>query len=312
MSLIGSIFVLDDVVKNNGCNNLNYPNVTEIKDVCYDHSNEKVCVTDLYFDKAKLPETGYPVMLKIHGGGWIVGDKKFRRGYSLQLADEGLFVMTINYALSPEYKFPYPIQNCFAALQWLKDNAEKYKLDLSKLFIGGDSAGGHMTAAVCAALTNSDYREKLGCPDVGLKAVGALLYCGMYEFDDWLIKLPIADAMIRGYTGFSPRKMKNFPYFEYLNPIKYINSEFPPALVVSGASDVMTRKNHQFLMNQLDKVGVPYINYRAKQITNSFHCFHLKVWMKNAKDCLSVSRKFVTEISKDADAYVATFNKKTA
>ncbi|MEG2453668.1 MAG: alpha/beta hydrolase fold domain-containing protein, partial [Clostridia bacterium] len=235
MSIIGKFFTFNDLVRDKLCNNLNYPNVTVIKDICYDKSNEKVCTADLFFDKSKLPKSGkYPVMLKIHGGGWIVGDKKFRRGYALQLADEGVFVVNINYALAPEYTFPYPIQNCFAALAWIKNNANKYHLDLDSLFVAGDSAGAHMTAVVCAALTNPDYRKKLGCPDVDIKPVGALHYCGIYDFNTYKLRLPITRAMLRDYTGCKVKNASSWEYYGLLNPINYINSEYPPSLVVSA------------------------------------------------------------------------------
>lgn len=296
MSFIGNIFILDDVLKNRGCNKLNYPNVTEINDVCYDTSNKEICVADLLYDKDKARNGRYPVMVVIHGGGWIVGDKKYRRGYSLQLADEGLFIMNINYGLAPDYKYPYSIQNCFAALQWLIDNAEKYKLDLDNLFLSGDSAGGHMAAVVAAALTNPDYRKQLECPDIKIKIKGTLLYCGMYDFDDKLLKLPVADYMVKSYTGVKPRKIKTFKYYDYLNPISHITGDFPPSFVVSGKQDIMTNKNHEYIMEQFDKVEVPYIHYRGTQFFNCFHCFHLKVWMREAKNCLTASRHFVTTL----------------
>lgn len=301
MSLIGNIFIIDDILKNKGCNNLDYPNVTEINDICYDDSNQDILKADLLFDKNKARNGKFPVMLVIHGGGWIVGDKKYRRGYSLQLADEGLFVMNINYGLAPDYQFPYPIQNCFSALKWLVDNATKYNLDLDNLFLSGDSAGGHMSAVVATALTNPAYRKKIECPDINLRPKGVLLYCGMYDFDDKLLKLPIANYMLKGYTGVKPRSLKTFKYYSYLNPISHITSDFPPTFVVSGKQDIMTNKNHEYIMKQLDKVKVPYIHYRAVHLLNSFHCFHLKVWMSEAKNCLTASRHFVTTIIENTE-----------
>ena len=87
MSLLGSCFYIDDLIKHKGANGLKYPSVTEINDVVYDENQAEVCKLDLLFDESKLGKNGkYPVVFNIHGGGWITGDKRFRRGVCIQYA----------------------------------------------------------------------------------------------------------------------------------------------------------------------------------------------------------------------------------
>ena len=120
MSLLGRVFYIDDLIKHKGANGLKCPSVTEINDVVYDESNAEVCKLDLLFDESKLAENGkYPVVFNIHGGGWIVGDKRFRRGVSIQYASDGNFVINVNYALTPKYTYRDEIQNIFSALKWM-------------------------------------------------------------------------------------------------------------------------------------------------------------------------------------------------
>lgn len=296
MSLLGTVFVLDDKVKNNKCNNLNYPNVTEINDVVYSDKNPDVCKLDILFDEAKsgaLVPGKYPVLFNIHGGGWIVGDKKYRRGFAIQFADAGMLVVNINYGLAPKYTYPYGIQNVFDALKWVEENASAYNLDLDNVFIAGDSAGGHMSAVTLAALDNDYLKEKMGLTATSIRFKGALLFCGVYNFDKPLLRIPVANSMLRDMTGMKASKYKEFPYYDCLNPIPYVTDMWPKTMFISGAQDFFTAGQPEELAARFDEVGVPYARYHAKQFFNCFHCFHLKVYMREAKNCIASAKQFI-------------------
>ena len=264
MSLLGTVFYIDDLVKHNGANNLNYPNVTEINDIVYDDSNE-YCKLDLLFDENKLPESGlYPVVFNIHGGGWIVGDKRFRRGVCLQFANSGNFVININYALTPKYTYKDEVQNIFSALKWIQNNAKKYKLDLE---------------------------------DLGINFNGSVLFCGPYDFTEFWMRFPIMDAMLKGIAGIKSRRdYQKSEYVDYLNPIPSISSKFPKTLVVTGAQDFVTNPHNVKLMAKFDELGIEYERYHATHLFNSFHDFHLKIWMPEAKRAMKKACDFIKEV----------------
>lgn len=294
MSLLGGIFILDDMVKNRGCNKLDYPNITEENDICYDDLDKEISLCNLYYDKAV--ERKYPVLLNIHGGGWIVGDKKYRRGYSLQIANAGLFVISINYGLAPKYQFPYGLKNAFSALRWIERNAEKYNLDLTNVFISGDSAGGHLAASTCVAINNEELRKSLELGETKIKIKSALFYCGVYDFSAKILRIPVARVMLQQLTGTKKvEEIENFKYYKQLSPIDFVTKDFPRTMVVSGKQDFFTDGQYQKLIEKFKEYNIPYIHYHATDFFNCFHCFYLKVWMKEAKNCMRQSIEFIKQ-----------------
>ena len=227
------------IIKHKGANGLKYPSVTEINDVVYDENQAEVCKLDLLFDESKLGKNGkYPVVFNIHGGGWITGDKRFRRGVCIQYAFDGNFVININYALTPKYTYRDEVQNIFSALKWMIANAEKYKFDLDRVVITGDSAGAHLSAVTIVTLSDTDWQQKFGVEPLGIKFKGAMLFCGPYDFTEFWMRFPILDTMLKGIAGI--KRVKDYEkseYVNYLNPISRINADFPRTLVITGAQD---------------------------------------------------------------------------
>ncbi|MCZ8072651.1 MAG: alpha/beta hydrolase [Paucibacter sp.] len=96
-------------------------------------------------DEARLP-----VLLYLHGGGFTIGSIDTHDSLCRQLAlRSGVAVLSLNYRLAPEHRFPAAVDDCWAVMRWLAENADSLGLDGSRLAVGGDSAGGTL-AAVCA------------------------------------------------------------------------------------------------------------------------------------------------------------------
>ena len=105
-----------------------------------------------------------PGFVNFHGGGFILGDLETEHPRCLVMAAEGEAVsIGVDYRLAPENPFPAGVEDCYAALQWVVDNATDLKIDPAKITIGGGSAGGNLTAAV--ALMARDR----GGPDVAFQ-----------------------------------------------------------------------------------------------------------------------------------------------
>jgi acetyl esterase len=96
-----------------------------------------------------LAKSPAPALIFYHGGGWVICDLDSHDVVCRQMADQaGFMVFSVDYRLAPEHKFPAAAIDCIAATSWIVDNAAKFGIDTSRLFAGGDSAGGNLTAVV--------------------------------------------------------------------------------------------------------------------------------------------------------------------
>jgi acetyl esterase len=90
-----------------------------------------------------------PGLVFFHGGGWVIGDLESHDVVCRKLAHEGeLIVISIDYRLAPEHKFPAAVDDAIAATKWISENAKQLGIDAARLMVGGDSAGGNLAAVV--------------------------------------------------------------------------------------------------------------------------------------------------------------------
>jgi acetyl esterase len=93
-----------------------------------------------------------PVLVFFHGGGWVIGNLDSHDVVCRKLADEGqLMVISVDYRLAPEHKFPAAVDDAIEATKWIAGHAKQLGIDASRLTVGGDSAGGNLAAVVAIA-----------------------------------------------------------------------------------------------------------------------------------------------------------------
>ena len=307
--LLGLIFDVDNWAKDILVNNLNYPSVTVEKDVVYCDENPTVMKADLLYNKDSKKYDKYPVILNIHGGGWIIGDKRNSQGMCLQFADSGVFVVNMNYGMpakahpwfdshdpdanhSNDYLWPYQIKCSFAALQWIIDNAAKYNLDLDNVFVAGDSAGAHLAAVTETACANADYAEALGVKNPGIKLKGGLLFCGFYNLDEFwglpMNKIPVARAMMQDM--FNAKDPTKDPLYKFINPIPYFTADMGNTLIISGTNDVMTHGQSDMVEAQMKKIGAAHTRYNSNGPL-SIHDYQILSFTPGSHNCM----KYVAE-----------------
>lgn len=91
----------------------------------------------------------FPVFVYFHGGGWVIGDLDTVDTVCRNIAHESdCLVVSVDYRLAPEHKFPIPVNDCYAAVEWVSRHAATLQGDPEKIAIGGDSAGGNLAAVV--------------------------------------------------------------------------------------------------------------------------------------------------------------------
>jgi acetyl esterase len=94
-----------------------------------------------------------PVLVFFHGGGWVIGDRDTHDSLCRQLCNaSGCAIVSVDYRMGPEHRFPAAVDDCVAATRWVREQAAALQLDAARLAVGGDSAGGNLAAVVCLAL----------------------------------------------------------------------------------------------------------------------------------------------------------------
>ena len=137
-------------------------------DIVYSTVGDRDLLLDVYQPKK---ETASPAVLVVHGGAWRFGNRKQLRGYAESLCRSGIVCFAIDYRLAPQHKFPAQIEDCRAAVKWIRNNAGQYKVDPTRLGAIGYSAGGHLVSLL--GTTGEAPSEKNGNVDTRLQVVAA-------------------------------------------------------------------------------------------------------------------------------------------
>lgn len=195
-------------------------------------------VLDIYTSTPQ-PESGAPVLLQVHGGGWTIGNKEQQALPLLaRMAAKGWVCVTINYRLAPKHPWPAQIVDVKRALAWVKEHIADYGGDPTYVAITGGSAGGHLSSL--AALTPGDAAWQPGFEDADTTVKAALPHYGVYDF--------------AGATGrraellrdrfLAPRILQRDPAtdldsFEAASPLLRITPDAPDFFVIHGAHDTL-------------------------------------------------------------------------
>lgn len=214
-----------------------------------------------------------PVIVSVHGGGWVYGDKERYQYYCMNLAQRGFAVVNFTYRLAPEYKFPASLEDTNLVFAWLLSHADEYGFDTGHVFAVGDSAGGHNLGLYAAICTNPAYAEEFPfqVPE-GFAPTAVALNCGAYVIDlegeetDGLTKALMAD--------FLPEKGTK-KELELINVVKNITPQYPPVFFMTATGDFL-KNQAPMLAEKLAECEVPFV-YRfygdaEHELGHVFHC----------------------------------------
>jgi len=208
-----------------------------------------------------------PVVVYFHGGGWCIGNITSHDGVCRKLATQsGLAVVSVDYRLAPENKFPCAAEDCYAAAKWVADNAGELRVDASRMALAGDSAGGNLTA-----VTSILARDR-GGPTISFQLM-------IYPAVDATMSFASVKENGEGYL-LSARDMAWF-YDHYagsdgdrkdpvLSPLYTPDlSGLPPALVITAEYDPL-RDEGEAYADALQQAGV---SARASRYDGMIHGF---------------------------------------
>ena len=241
----------------------------------------KMNVLDVYRPVGAAPKL--PVIVSVHGGGWVYGDKKLYSHYCVSLAQRGFVVVNFSYRLSPANKFPCHLEDTALAFDWVKKNATRYGMDRENIFAVGDSAGGHILALFCAMCTNPEYASKFDfhAPE-GFVPRAIALNCAVLDMDE--VQNGMGGTTMALMKDVLPKdKMQEM--LALANPIAYVNEKFPPCYLMTANEDFLRTQPDSF-KKKLDELGVPY-TYKlyGSNLDPLGHVFHLNMRSETGKLC---------------------------
>jgi acetyl esterase/lipase len=240
------------------------PPVTTIRNVVYLTRESGPLKADIFQPTGEGP---FPGVLCVHGGAWISGNKAQLSTIARRLAAEGYTAVSINYRLAPRHKFPAQIADCREALQWMRKNAGKYKIDPERIAAWGYSAGGHLVTL-------------LGVGGNGLKAVVA----GGAPCD--FRQTPLDSPVLAFWLGGTRREVPEA--YQSASPAAFVSADDPPTLFYHGQHDRLVKTDQPTAMAaELKRVGVPARLYLVPDAG------HVEAFLKRA--ALTEGVKFLKE-----------------
>lgn len=292
------VFNILDYLLYINCNIDSIKGITCQKNIIYNNIGS---LADIYYNGEY--KNKYPVLINIHGGGFVAGDKKFRKSYNKHIASENVFVLCINYTLCPESKFPDFIIESANALQWVKDNADKYNLDIDNVFIAGDSAGAYIAAYLGNLQTNKHLRKRLNIDQLALPIKALLLYCGPYNVESLLTKKIMLNLQAEIASAFLNIKKKdineitleNYKNRDILDVTEFINKDFPISFVTYPINDFLCPEQGEPFIKLLQEKGIKY-RYHKGDKTRDVHCYHFFWHSRNGRVAMNETKKFIKDV----------------
>lgn len=219
-------------------------------------------------------EGPWPVLVYLHGGGWVAGSPKTHKKVGYRFAEKGYLVFNVDYRMAPEHPFPTPFEDCMQAIRWAAKTAAQYGGDAARLAVGGDSAGGNLSAACAAAFADD--------ADVDISA--ALLIYGVFDFarmgdlgdlgggaaestpEMAEIGAKFVDMMVGSYLGADPSDERLAD--PRISPI-HAAAKLPPSHIVCGAADPLAAQT-EALVALLAAAGIDHEQFVLDAMPHGF------------------------------------------
>lgn len=220
--------------------------VTSLADVTYKvTSGYRPQIIDIYMPPkpAKGAAKPRPLVMYIHGGGWMNGTTRNAGALAnfpaalARLASEGFVVASLEYRLAKEARFPAQVQDARDALRFLKANAAKYGIDPARSAVWGGSAGGHLAALTALSCGDTSLDQPGVAAPAGSECVQAsVIWYGVFDFAALAANRPGgSDGAGQGLLGCSgPCTAEQYAP---ASPVSYIDAKDPPMLLIHGNDD---------------------------------------------------------------------------
>ena len=221
-----------------------------------------------------------PVIVSVHGGGWVYGDKTINQFYCMSLAQHGFAVVNFSYRLSPKYKHPTPLIDTNNVFKWVLENADAYGFDTDNVFAVGDSVGANIIGFFCCLCLDNEYAKRLSIEppkDFVPKALG--LNCGLYYLQrgkELLLDNLAAEYFPKGGTD---------EEYDEIDLKRHIKAKFPPSFIATANEDFLRPQAKPFY-EFLKSLGVETEYHCYGDEENALnHVFHINIKLAQAREC---------------------------
>ncbi|MES2169389.1 MAG: alpha/beta hydrolase [Actinomycetota bacterium] len=241
-----------------------------------------------------------PVYVYFHGGGWTSGDKGPLTKYCASQAVAGMVVVNVNYRTATRHRMSHILDDADAALAWVRDNISAFGGDPTRIVLGGDSAGGQITALYTSMITNAElarhYSITPSLPASSLR--GLVQHCSVSDFSVVFDRgFILGIGFVRMLLPLRGRGRSLRGAARYLSPIEWIGNGYPPVLVTTSERDFLYQANLNFVA-RLRSAGVEVetlIYDRSRR--NAEHTWQQNARLPESQEVYALLQQFVARVS---------------
>ncbi|GAB0171799.1 alpha/beta hydrolase [Lysinibacillus sp. CTST325] len=225
---------------------------------------------DVWPAQKKSEDVVTPVIVQVHGGGWVSGDKGQVQDWNQWMNDQGYTVFDVRYRMPPEAGWKDEVGDVKSAIGWIVQHADTYKIDPNRIILMGESAGGNLALLAAYSMGDKHLPPSTDVPDVSIKAV--INMYGPSDMTEFYKNNPskryVQDVMNQ-YIGGLP---SDYPErYKTLSPISYIQENTPPTIMFLGTGDrIVPVEQANVLDEKLTKSGVAHELYLLPKVDHGF------------------------------------------
>jgi acetyl esterase/lipase len=180
----------------------------------------------------RTPDKPLPTMVYIHGGGWTGGTKESRNVAVLPYLDMGMNVVNVEYRLARVAQAPAAVEDCRCALRWVIQNAKQYGIDVNRIVVSGESAGGHFALTTGMLPASAGLDRQCPGPD-NLKVAAIVNWYGISDVNE-LLDGPNMKTYAVAWLGSATDREQ---IAKRVSPLSYVRAGLPPIFTIHGDAD---------------------------------------------------------------------------
>ena len=221
-------------------------------------------------------EGGFPVLLQVHGGGWMIGKKEEQaKPLMYHLAERGWLCVAINYRLSPKAAFPAHIIDVKKAIAWVRENIAEYGGNPDFIAITGGSAGGHLSSLAALTPNYAPYQPDFEETDTSIQA--AVPFYGVYDFlDRFDIRPEMSMEKMLADKVMQCTQAQDHELWDKGSPLSNVHADAPPMFVIHGTHDslVWVEEAQTFVSAMQKESTQPVVYGELPGAQHAFEVFH--------------------------------------